>query len=153
MRTKASFGLSVSVAASRRTASGVLNESRFMMVRVEKVCECRGSGTTARAAARCRRRGIERFLIRVVWRKQAGVGAKCDDQRRRHPAGARNGAGTSRTAIVGGRSGTPPASFAMLAVMMISLVFIGLSARICRLQCEFLNPSKTFWIADFRSGH
>ncbi|WP_164992023.1 hypothetical protein [Burkholderia stabilis] len=122
--------MSISVVV-RRTASGVLNESRFMMVRVKQVSESQASGATGRKVARHRRRGIERFLIRNEWRNEAGVG--------------------QRTAIY---SNQPrPASVVALAVMNISLVFIGLSARFCRLQCEFLNPSKTLWIADFRSGH
>ncbi|MCA8093474.1 hypothetical protein LGM65_21730 [Burkholderia anthina] len=56
-------------------------------------------------------------------------------------------------AIAHGRPGAPSVWFATLDVMKISSDFIGLSARICRLQYEFLNPSKTFWIADFRFGH
>ncbi|HDR9587915.1 TPA: hypothetical protein QDC22_005768 [Burkholderia stabilis] len=116
---------------ARRAASGVLNESRFMMVRIEQVSECQASGATGRAAARCWRRGIERFLVRNEWRNETGRG--------------------QRTAI-GGNQLRPEAAVA-LAVRLISSVFIGLSARFCRLQCEFLNPSKTLWIADFRSGH
>ncbi|WP_419688016.1 hypothetical protein ACN22W_28430 [Burkholderia theae] len=122
--------MSISVVV-RRTASGVLNESRFMMVRFKQVSESQASGATGRKVARHRRRGIERFLIRNEWRNEAGVG--------------------QRTAIGGNQP--RPASVVALAVMNISLVFIGLSARFCRLQCEFLNPSKTLWIADFRSGH
>ncbi|VWB10760.1 hypothetical protein BLA23254_00334 [Burkholderia lata] len=130
MRTNASFGLSMSV-VGRCIASGVLNESRFMMVRCKQVSESQASGATGRAVVRCWRGGIERFLVRNEWRNETGVG--------------------SRTAIGGHQS--RPTGVAALAVMKIALVFIGLSARFCRLQCEFLNPSKTFWIADFRSGH
>jgi len=115
----------------RCIASGVLNESRFMMVRCKQVSESQASGATGRAVARCWRGGIERFLVRNEWHNETGVG--------------------SRTAIGGHQS--RPTGVAALAVMKIALVFIGLSARFCRLQCEFLNPSKTFWIADFRSGH
>ncbi|WP_175964991.1 hypothetical protein [Burkholderia sp. BCC0322] len=122
--------MSMSV-AGRRIASGVLNESRFMMVRFKQVSESQASVATGQAVARCRRRGIERFLVRNEWRNETGVG--------------------ERTAIGGHQSrstgGVAP------AVMKISSVFIGLSARFCRLQCEFLNPSKTFWIADFRCRH
>ncbi|WP_420212696.1 hypothetical protein ACN8ZM_29070 [Burkholderia aenigmatica] len=117
--------------AGRCIASGVLNESRFMMVRFKQVSESQASGATGRAVARCWRRGIERFLVRNEWRNETGVG--------------------ERTAIDGNQS--RPAGVAALPVIRISSVFIGLSARFCRLQCEFLNPSKTFWIADFRSGH
>ncbi|WP_201752427.1 hypothetical protein [Burkholderia pyrrocinia] len=116
---------------ARRTASGVLNESRFMMVRVKQVSEFQAPGATGRAVARCRRRGIERFLVRNEWRNEAGVGRRTADS----------------------RDQPRPGAAAALAVMNISSVFIELSARLCCLQCEFLNPSKTFWIADFRSGH
>ncbi|MBN3770976.1 MULTISPECIES: hypothetical protein [unclassified Burkholderia] len=117
--------------AGRCIASGVLNESRFMMVRFKQVSESQASGATGRAVARCWRRGIERFLVRNEWRNATGVGERM---------------------AIGGHQWRPAGGVA-LAVMKISSVFIGLSARFCRLQCEFLNPSKTFWIADFRSGH
>ncbi|HGL6721439.1 TPA: hypothetical protein ACKFM7_007777, partial [Burkholderia contaminans] len=100
MRTKASFGLSMSV-ASRCIASDVLNESRFMMVRIRQVSESQASGTTGRAVARCWRRGIERFLFRNEWRNETGVG--------------------ERTAI-GGRQ-SRPTGCAALAVMKISSGF------------------------------
>ncbi|WP_175002195.1 hypothetical protein [Burkholderia lata] len=117
--------------AGRCIASGVLNESRFMMVRFRQVSESQASGATGPTVARCWRRGIGRFLFRNEWRSETGVG--------------------KRTAIGGSQSRST--GVAALAVMKISSVFIGLSARFCRLQCEFLNPSKTFWIADFRFGH
>ncbi|WP_174975412.1 hypothetical protein [Burkholderia contaminans] len=122
--------MSMSV-VGRCIASGVLNESRFMMVRCKQVSESQASGANGWAAARCWRRGIERFLVRNVWRNETGVG--------------------KRTAI----GGHPwrPTEVAAQADMKISSVFIGLSARFFRLQCEFLNPSKSFWIADFGSGH
>ncbi|WP_148283897.1 hypothetical protein [Burkholderia cepacia] len=159
----------MSVVVARRTASGVLNESRFMMVRFEQgkrmsgvkldrrpARHASGRRPAARPGVRSRGAGGEGSSDSSSGsnraRKQVS-GATCDDQRRRHPAGACNRADPLRTAIGSGRSGTPPASSAALAVIMISSVFIGLSARFCRLQCEFLNPSKTFWIADFRSGH
>ncbi|MCA8067855.1 hypothetical protein [Burkholderia sp. AU38729] len=122
--------MSMSV-AGRCSASGVLNESRFMMVRVRQVSESQASGATGRPVARCWRGGIERFLVRNEWRNETGV--------------------AERTTIGGCQS--RPTGRVALAVMKISSVFIGLSARFCRLQCEFLNPSKSFWIADFGSGH
>ncbi|MEN2469061.1 hypothetical protein [Burkholderia sp. GS2Y] len=72
--------MSISVVV-RRTASGVLNESRFMMVRVKQVSESQASGATGRKVARHRRRGIERFLIRNEWRNEAGVSATHGDRR------------------------------------------------------------------------
>ncbi|WP_185734120.1 hypothetical protein [Burkholderia cepacia] len=114
----------------RCIASGVLNESRFMMVRFKQVSESQASRATggSRAVLAERDRAIPR-PERMAQRNRQG----------------------KRTAIDGDQSRTTAAT--ALAVMKISSVFIGLSARFRRLQCEFLNPSKTIWIADFRSGH
>ncbi|HDR9498887.1 TPA: hypothetical protein QDC06_002114 [Burkholderia cepacia] len=129
MRTNVSFGLIMFV-VGRCIASGVLNESRFMMVRFKQVSESQASRATggSRAVLAERDRAIPR-PERMAQRNRQG----------------------KRTAIDGDQSRTTAAT--ALAVMKISSVFIGLSARFRRLQCEFLNPSKTFWIADFRSGH
>ncbi|WP_321844723.1 hypothetical protein, partial [Burkholderia cepacia] len=127
--TNVSFGLSMFV-VGRCIASGVLNESRFMMVRFKQVSESQASRATggSRAVLAERDRAIPR-PERMAQRNRQG----------------------KRTAIDGDQSRTTAAT--ALAVMKISSVFIGLSARFRRLQCEFLNLSKTFWIADFRSGH
>ncbi|VWB60375.1 hypothetical protein BAR24066_02793 [Burkholderia arboris] len=79
MRTKASFGLSGSIVA-RSAASGVLNESRFMMVRVGQVSESRASGATGRTRARCRWSGIERLPVRNEWRNETGLGERHGDR-------------------------------------------------------------------------
>ncbi|WP_172902957.1 hypothetical protein [Burkholderia stabilis] len=172
MRTKASFGLSISVVA-RRAASGVLKESRFMMVRVKQVSEFQVSGAAAsrrgtrlrggrRRDRSCDRAGPaerDRAIPRPERMAQGNrYRATRGDQPRPVVVAATDGIVVQqpcrmRMASRVGRSGVAPASASALAVMLISSVFIGLSARLYRLQCEFLNPSKTLWIADFRSGH